>query len=100
MNSALVLYRSILKLHKGLPKNLRDLGDKYLRQEFKSHLYPKAENFKYTHYETFFKSWEKYLDDMKNPEVKMYGRQLSNEQLGAMTADQKKTLNSFKSTKL
>lgn len=100
MNSALVLYRNLLKLHQKLPKKFRDLGNVYLKQEFKSHLYPKNENFKYTHYETFIKSWEKYLEDMKNPEVGLYGKDLAPDQLAAMTSDQKKTLNSFKSTKL
>lgn len=100
MNTALVLYRRLVKLHMKLPEKFRDLGNMYLRQEFRSHLYPKNENFKYTHYETFIKSWEKYLVDMQNPEINLYGKDLTPDQLSAMTSDQKKTLNNFKSTKL
>ena len=95
-NSALVLYRKILKVHKVMPKYLKELGDKYVQQEFRSHLYPKIENYKYTHYETFLKSWEKYLKEMEKPEIRLYGKPLAPEELASMSADQKKTLNSFK----
>jgi hypothetical protein len=97
--SALSLYRKILKLHKSLPKQMRELGDKYVKQEFKSHLFPKNEGFKYTHYETFIMSWKKYLEEMSNPEVRLYGKPLSSDELAAMSNDQKKTLNSFKEGK-
>jgi hypothetical protein len=98
-SSALTLYRKILKLHRAMPVQMRELGDKYVRQEFKSHIYPKNEGFKYSHYETFLKSWKKYVDEMSNPEVRLYGKSLSHEELAAMSNDQKKTLNSFKEGK-
>ena len=42
MNSQLkqhvrILYKAILKLHRGLPPELRALGDGYLKQEFQKH---------------------------------------------------------------
>ncbi|XP_011196936.2 succinate dehydrogenase assembly factor 3, mitochondrial [Zeugodacus cucurbitae] len=33
-----ILYKTILRLHRGLPEELRDLGDKYARDEFRRHL--------------------------------------------------------------
>ncbi|XP_036343144.1 succinate dehydrogenase assembly factor 3, mitochondrial-like [Rhagoletis pomonella] len=33
-----ILYKTILRLHRGLPQELRDLGDKYARDEFRRHL--------------------------------------------------------------
>ncbi|KAG5682253.1 hypothetical protein PVAND_011617 [Polypedilum vanderplanki] len=32
-----ILYKSILKLHKGLPKELQLMGNEYVRDEFKRH---------------------------------------------------------------
>ena len=32
-----VLYKSILRLHRGLPVELRALGDQYVKDEFKRH---------------------------------------------------------------
>ncbi|KAM7361489.1 succinate dehydrogenase assembly factor 3 [Cochliomyia hominivorax] len=33
-----ILYKTILRLHRGLPDELRELGDKYVRDEFRRHL--------------------------------------------------------------
>lgn len=32
-----ILYKSILKLHRGLPTEVQQLGDQYVRDEFKRH---------------------------------------------------------------
>lgn len=32
-----LLYKTILRLHRGLPKDLQDVGTKYAREEFKRH---------------------------------------------------------------
>ena len=37
MNSAVKLYRRILKLHKNLPLTAKALGDQYLKDEFRRH---------------------------------------------------------------
>ncbi|XP_067617391.1 succinate dehydrogenase assembly factor 3, mitochondrial isoform X2 [Eurosta solidaginis] len=33
-----ILYKTILRLHRGLPVELRDLGNQYAREEFRRHL--------------------------------------------------------------
>ncbi|XP_033148933.1 succinate dehydrogenase assembly factor 3, mitochondrial [Drosophila busckii] len=33
-----LLYKTILRLHRGLPRELRSLGDNYVRDEFRRHL--------------------------------------------------------------
>lgn len=32
-----ILYKTILRLHRGLPEDMRYLGDKYVKEEFKLH---------------------------------------------------------------
>lgn len=32
-----ILYKSILKLHRGLPTEVQELGNQYVRDEFKRH---------------------------------------------------------------
>ena len=33
-----ILYKSILRLHRGLPLELRALGDQYVKDEFRRHI--------------------------------------------------------------
>ncbi|XP_065355197.1 succinate dehydrogenase assembly factor 3, mitochondrial [Calliphora vicina] len=33
-----ILYKTVLRLHRGLPDELRELGDKYVKDEFRRHL--------------------------------------------------------------
>ncbi|KAL9888364.1 succinate dehydrogenase assembly factor 3 [Glossina fuscipes fuscipes] len=33
-----LLYKTVLRLHRGLPEELKELGDKYVRDEFRRHL--------------------------------------------------------------
>ena len=59
---AVVLYRSLLKAHKKhLPREMRQLGDSYVKSEFKLH-----KNAKPEHLDGFFSEWEKYLAYSKN----------------------------------
>ena len=37
ISRARILYKTILKLHRGLPQELKEFGDKYLKEEFKRH---------------------------------------------------------------
>lgn len=46
------LYKMIFRLHKSLPKDMRELGDKYVRNEFKLH---KTATPEYT--KTFLAEW-------------------------------------------
>eukprot|EP00584_Thalassiosira_punctigera_P001763 CAMPEP_0172541506 /NCGR_PEP_ID=MMETSP1067-20121228/12308_1 /TAXON_ID=265564 ORGANISM="Thalassiosira punctigera, Strain Tpunct2005C2" /NCGR_SAMPLE_ID=MMETSP1067 /ASSEMBLY_ACC=CAM_ASM_000444 /LENGTH=145 /DNA_ID=CAMNT_0013327563 /DNA_START=10 /DNA_END=447 /DNA_ORIENTATION=- len=56
-NKALSLYRSILRAHdKFLPMSMRQLGDAYVKSEFRLHKSAKPEQAA-----QFFVEWEKYL---------------------------------------
>ena len=47
-----VLYKTILKLHRGLPNELKKLGDNYVKDEFKRH-----KNAEPNFQTTFIKEW-------------------------------------------
>jgi len=49
------LYKTILKLHRGLPPELAYMGDKYVKDEFKRHKQATPEQTL-----TFMESWAKY----------------------------------------
>lgn len=56
----ILLYRSVLRAHKNhLPKDFRQLGDTYVKAEFRAHREAKPE-----HLPQFYREWEKYLDDL------------------------------------
>ena len=56
MSRGLQLYRSILRLHRKLPLELRQVGDSYVRHEFAQFKTAKPE-----HLAHFFKEWDKYV---------------------------------------
>ena len=57
-SKSLSLYRSILRAHsKFLPSGMRDLGDKYVKAEFRQHKNVTNED----HLKRFFQEWEQYL---------------------------------------
>lgn len=58
--AALALYRGILRAHRKMPMEMRILGDKYVRSEFKLHK-PVTNP---AQLESFFVAWEEYLDQM------------------------------------
>jgi Complex1_LYR-like len=59
---ALSLYRSLLRAHQTcLPADLRALGDKYVRSEFKLHLKPKTSQ---AQMQAFVREWDAYLDQI------------------------------------
>lgn len=94
------IFRSILKLHSSLPENMKELGNTYVKQEFKLHHHPQGELFTVTHYVTFLNSWKDYIDEMERTEVKLYGRNLSSEEVSKMSKQQKTTINTYKPTKI
>lgn len=56
----LSLYRSLLRAHKKyLPTEMQQLGDAYVKSEFKLHKAAKTEQV-----ERFFLEWERYLDQI------------------------------------
>lgn len=56
---ALTLYRSILRAHKFLPTEMKELGDAYVKSEFRLHKAAKQEQL-----DQFFVAWEDYLDQL------------------------------------
>ena len=54
-----LLYKSCLKLHRGLPIHLKAIGDSYVRDEFKRHKKAEAEQVK-----TFMEAWATYAIDL------------------------------------
>ncbi|KAJ2777131.1 hypothetical protein H4R18_005305 [Coemansia javaensis] len=57
MTDALHLYRGILRAHRLLPRELRFVGDQYVRSEFRSHRAVTERRF----LDPFFAQWTSYL---------------------------------------
>jgi hypothetical protein len=59
-NRALPLYRSLLRVHKKhLPVAMKELGNTYIKSEFRLHKSAKPEQA-----EQFFQEWEKYREQI------------------------------------
>lgn len=84
-----VLYRRILKVHKvKLPEDMRELGNKFVRNEFKQHL--KSEK---KFQEVFKSKWSSYLRQLESaPLASQLGKNLEDNEVNALTDDQKKKL--------
>jgi|688.fasta_scaffold1078252_2 hypothetical protein len=94
------IFLRILKLHKTLPDEMKELGNSYVRQEFRLHHFPESELFSVTHYVTFLNSWKDYLEEMQKTEVRLYGRDLTSEEISKMNKQQKTTINNAKPSKI
>ncbi|KAJ2493826.1 hypothetical protein IWW37_000212 [Coemansia sp. RSA 2050] len=57
MTNPLHLYRSILRVHRYMPREMRFVGDQYVRSEFRSHRSVSDKRF----LEPFFAQWTSYL---------------------------------------
>ena len=85
------LYRSILLLHKQkLPSNMRNLGDSYVREEFKRHQDANAENVK-----LFVTEWSKYRE-MLQGQSSSFGTPIDGGVVSAMSDEQKEQLEKLK----
>lgn len=93
----LSVYRKILKLHSTLPREFRILANAYVRDEFQKHHFPTIPLFSVNHYFTFLNSWRQYVRDMQKPEVRLYGKPLSPDDLRSMSKDQRLKLTDVKS---
>jgi len=83
------LYRSILKGHQRiLPSDLRQLGDKYVRDEFKRHKAAKPEFIA-----SFMSEWQAYLQQLEQGAM---GRELSQEELEALNDEQQVQLRNLR----
>ena len=88
-NHVLGLYRSILKAHQRvLATDLRQLGDAYVREEFKRHKEAKPEFV-----ESFMIEWRQYLQQLEQGAV---GRELSPEEISALNEEQQIQLNNLR----
>jgi hypothetical protein len=88
------LFRAILRAHKALPPVYRDLGDQYVRDEFRRHRTAKADFLK-----QFFVEWNGYLDALRaqaSSDAPALGAHLSDEQQRAFNADQKQQLSKLR----
>merc|ERR1712065_21573 len=100
VDKGLLLYRSIRRLHRQLPKDLKDLGDLYVREEFRAILNTTNEN----QINSFFKQWENYQETLiaqqKQNQVSnanKYGVSLNDNQLDSLSNEQKDQLSALKS---
>mmetsp|Transcript_39 Transcript_39/g.68 ORF Transcript_39/g.68 Transcript_39/m.68 type:complete len:118 (-) Transcript_39:137-490(-) len=94
----LTLYRHILKLHREkLPAPVRNLGDSYLKAEFRSHLRGKTSMEQWT---KFVKEWKGYYGMLRGdgePDADLALSTLSNEGLDELLSkDQQKRMTQLK----
>lgn len=98
-HSVLRLYKSILKQHKSLPLGLQELGNRYVREEFKLHkdLPPNGDEAR-----KFLLNWKDYKKTLQD-QLKLgfdqqpaIGRDLNENELRVLDQDQKKQLNKLK----
>lgn len=59
--AALSLYRGILRAHRKLPAEMRQLGDAYVRSEFKLHKPVTNE----AQLGAFYSAWDQYVDHLR-----------------------------------
>lgn len=87
------LLRSIFRIHRfKLNPQMRELGDKYVLNEFKLHSKVTQEST----IKQFYESWEYYLIYLSNQEDK-FGRNLAPQEEKVLSEEQKVKLEEFKS---
>ena len=90
---ALSLYKAIMRMHREkLPSGMRELGDVYLRKEFRTHMY--SAKCSEPQFEKFIKGWDDYLQvlssQLSSGSVK--GQALSADELSRLNEDQNQKL--------
>lgn len=85
MNSALRLYRRVLKLHKHLPLTSKALGDQYVKNEFRRH-----KNANPDQITKFIQEWKIYADLLERQQQQgdNFGSNISEEYLQNIDEDQ------------
>ncbi|XP_064644548.1 succinate dehydrogenase assembly factor 3, mitochondrial-like [Lineus longissimus] len=83
-----LLYKSILRLHRGLPVELQAVGTQYVRDEFRRHKDATPEAT-----EKFMKEWIIYCNMLakqlgKRTKVQTIGADLADDTLGTLTEEQ------------
>ncbi|XP_053694415.1 succinate dehydrogenase assembly factor 3, mitochondrial [Sabethes cyaneus] len=61
VNRVRMLYKAILKLHRGLPEELHSLGDQYVKEEFRRHKTCSVKEAK-----LFMEEWTDYAISLAN----------------------------------
>ncbi|CAM9354105.1 unnamed protein product, partial [Choristocarpus tenellus] len=88
------LYRDILRQHRiSLPSQIhRDLGDRYVRSEFKAHKDATDE-----HVEAFMNGWTGYLNQLRQqPDQGRVGKPLSEGEVATLSEEQRGQLLKFR----
>ncbi|KAJ2544161.1 hypothetical protein EV175_005915 [Coemansia sp. RSA 1933] len=89
MTKALKLYRQILRAHRQLPREIRFVGDQYVRAEFRNHRTVTDKRF----LEPFFKQWTIYLENIRDNEASWdVGRHLDRETVESLDDDRAEQL--------
>ncbi|XP_023328412.1 succinate dehydrogenase assembly factor 3, mitochondrial [Eurytemora carolleeae] len=90
VNQVRLLYKSCLKLHRGLPLHLKAIGDTYVKDEFRRHKKVEPAQAK-----MFMEAWARYAIDLtkqmgiKGPHMaKKLGNQLGESDLENFTEEQ------------
>jgi hypothetical protein len=83
-----LLYKTILRLHRGLPPGLKGLGDEYVRDEFRRH-----KNAEHQFVPIFMEEWRNYAVTLagqlgRKASYKVLGVPLPEERLSDMTEQQ------------
>ncbi|TFK99484.1 hypothetical protein BDV98DRAFT_571038 [Pterulicium gracile] len=79
------LYRRILRAHRGLPHDMRSLGDVYIKSEFRLH----RKVTEPVYIMGFLSQWKMYLDGLpKNTEEEYTGRKLDSTVYEKMSPEQ------------
>jgi hypothetical protein len=81
-NGVRQLYRSILKEHRRLPVSHRELGDKYVKNEFRQH-----KGAKEAQVNQFVKEWTLYLSQLKR-QRDAFGIAMSDQQVSSLNKEQ------------
>lgn len=88
----LLLYRDILRLHRAkLPGPMREVGDKYVKSEFRRHkeAQPPPTDGQWAEFNT---QWSAYIDMMRGTADLPGGRAIDEGILGSMSAEQQARL--------
>ena len=82
------LLRSLLRAHRGLPGEMRKLGDKYVMKEFKD----TRDVTKPEHLAAFRGAWEHYHAQLRAPDRGRVGDELSEDTVDSMSDEQRNQL--------
>ncbi|KAL3318046.1 acetate non-utilizing protein 9 [Cichlidogyrus casuarinus] len=85
------LYKTILRLHKGLPPEMKELGDRYVKDEFKRHKTASVEYVK-----PFMVEWSSYASQLaqqikisSNPKERLdFGAKIAESSISHFTEEQ------------